>query len=360
MRKIIALLLCCFMLGVIAAAAAETISMTGKVTEIEKYGHAVLDITIEDFDNAGFTLGDIITVKAGTYEGDMPYLNGYYVDRGEYMVRAYPGKTTIAVCVNYGKFAETAEIGVGDPVMLTLKEKGGALTLQEINNLVYTNVRSDYDSDEMFANFRAVVPGKLYRSASPIDNKNNRAGTADQLIRQAGIKTVMNMANNEEEMIACLDADDFASPYYRELFEADHVILLGMPIAYESDEFADGIVQGLSFLAERETPFLVHCTEGKDRAGFANMILEMLAGFSADDMIADYMISYVNYYRIKEATEKYEMIAEKNIKEMMLMVAGLEKGSDLESVDWKTAGEQYLLAHGMSADIVALLEAKLN
>ncbi len=31
--------------------------MTGKVIEVEKYGHALLDITIEDFDRAGFSLG---------------------------------------------------------------------------------------------------------------------------------------------------------------------------------------------------------------------------------------------------------------------------------------------------------------
>ena len=90
-------------------------SVTGKVLEIEKYGHALLDITIEDFNAAGFDLGDIIMVTAGNYTGDMPYFNGYYVDRDEYMVRAYPGQTYIAVCINYGRFADTAGVDVGDP-----------------------------------------------------------------------------------------------------------------------------------------------------------------------------------------------------------------------------------------------------
>ena len=104
----------------------------GKVEQIEKYGHARLDISIDDFNNAGFALGDIVTVSAGSYEGDMPYINGYYVERGEYMLRAFPGDSTIAVCINYGKFAETAGIEVGDPVTIKLKESAGALTLQEI------------------------------------------------------------------------------------------------------------------------------------------------------------------------------------------------------------------------------------
>ena len=76
---------------------AETPSITGTVTAIEKYGHALLDITIEDFSAAGYALGDVVTVKAGQYEGDMPYLNSYYVGNGEFMLRAYPGHTNIDI-----------------------------------------------------------------------------------------------------------------------------------------------------------------------------------------------------------------------------------------------------------------------
>jgi len=136
------LLLCTLLFSLMAPAAVAETSVTGKVTEIEKYGHALLDVTIEDFNNAGFALGDIVTVTAGTYAGDMPYFNGYYVDKGDYMVRAYPGHTCIAVCINYGKFAETAGIGVGDSVSIALTETGGALVVQVLNSLVYTNERA--------------------------------------------------------------------------------------------------------------------------------------------------------------------------------------------------------------------------
>ena len=360
MKRMFALMMCLLMMCGLVPSVAEEISLTGKVTEIEQYGHVQLDITIEDFSNAGFELGDIVTVKAGSFEGDVPCLNGYYVDRGECMVRAYPGRDEIAVCINYGKFAETAGVGVGDPVTLTMKEKSGALALQEINNLVYSNERADYPSDEVFANFRPVVAGKLYRSASPVDNKNNRAETADRLIQAAGIRTVMNLANTDEDIAEFLAAEDFASPCYRDLYESGSVIPLGMSIDFASDEFAEGIVRGLSFLSGRETPFLVHCSEGKDRGGFAAMILEMLAGFSTDNIIADYMLSYVNYYGIQAGTEKYDMIADKNIREMMIMIARVEKGSALDGIDWKTAAERYLAAHGMSMDAITALEEKLR
>ena len=360
MKKILSLLMCVMLLCALLPAGAEEISVTAKVAEIEQYGHAQLDITIEDFNNAGFELGDIITVKAGNYEGDMPYFNGYYVDRGEYLVCAYPRHDYISVCINYGKFAETAGVGVGDPVTLTLKEKGGALTLQDISNLEYSDNREEFESDEVFANFRAVLPGKLYRSASPIDEVSKRASFADPLIQAAGIKTVMNMANSEEQMAEFLAAETFASPYYKSLFDAGKVILLAMPTNFDSDEFADGLIKGLTFLSENEPPYLVHCTEGKDRAGFASMILEMLCGFSTEEILADYMLSYINYYGIRPGTEKYDMIAEKNAIEMMRTIAGLEKGADLSAVDWKAAAEKYLTDHGMSADALATLEEKLK
>jgi len=367
MKKGIALALCMLLMIACLGCAAEdeTVSVTGHVTEIEKYGHALLDITIEDFTNAGFELGDVITVSAGTYTGDMPYFNGYYVDHGEYMVRAYPGHTNIAVCINYGKFAETAGIGVGDQVTLTLKEKAGALTVQEINNLVYSTDRADFESDAVFANFRAVKlgemgEGRLYRSASPVDNSFARAAYANALAEEAGIQAVMNMANTEEEMNAYFAAEDFQSAYYKNLYASGKVIALGLPINFTSDEFGEGIVRGLVFLSENEGPYLVHCTEGKDRAGFASMMLEMLMNASLEEIIADYMLSYENYYGVEPGTEKYQMIAEKNIMEMLRAVAGLEKGASLEGVDLRAAAEAYLTAHGMTAEAIAALRANLK
>ena len=335
----------------------EADAVTGTVTEIEKYGHAVLDVKIEDFNAAGFALGDIVTVTAGEYSADMPYLDGYYVDSGELMLRAYPGKEFLAVCINYGKFNEVAGVEVGDTVSISLKEKEGALALQATYSLKYTNDRADYASDEVFANFRSVIPGKLYRSASPVNNENNRAATADALVKAAGVKTVMNMADTQEEIDEYLAAEDFASPYYKSLLDAKKVAVLGMPVNYASDEFAESLVEGLTFLAQNEGPYLIHCTEGKDRAGCASAFVEALMGASLDEIVADYMKSYENYYGVKPGDDKYDLIAEGNVKEMLRAMAGLEKGADLTGVDLQKAAETYLTAHGMKeVDLKALVK----
>ena len=237
-----------------------------------------------------------------------------------------------------------------------------------MNSLVYTNDRADYESDEVFANFREVTTtgigaGKLYRSASPVDNTFNRAATANALAEAAGIKTVMNLANNEEELAAYAAEEGFASDYYMSLYNNGNVILLASPINFTSDEFAQNIVKGLTFLAQHETPYLVHCTEGKDRAGFTSMILEALAGASEDEIIQDYMQSYVNYYHIdpEKDGEKYDMIAVKNIVEMLKTVTGLSTEEIVsEDIDLAAAAETYLTSHGMAAEDVAALREKLK
>ena len=369
MKKPVSLLLCCALLCLSMPVFAEAAvpSVTGKVIEIEKYGHARLDITVEAFTAAGFELGDIVTVKAGTYEGDMPYFNGYYVDNGEYMVRAYAGHENIAVCINYGRFAETAGIGVGDEVIITMKEKAGALAEQTLNTLEYTNERADYESDEIFANFRMVTAGgigegKLYRSCSPVNGQNERRTIANALAEAASIRSVMNMANSDEELSGHPSGEGFHSPYYMDLVQKGHVIALAMPIDYTSDEFAEGIVKGLTFLAGEETPYLVHCTDGRNRTGFAAMILEALMGASEEEIAADYLTSFENYYHLDPVAdaEKLSVIAEKNIKEMLRAVAGLEKGADLAGTDLAAAAESYLTSHGMEAEALTALTEKLR
>lgn len=349
------------------AAAEGGASVTGKVVTADKYGHALLDITVGDFGTAGFDLGDVVTVKAGTYEGDMPYFNGYYVDVGEPMLRAYPGDETIAVCINYGSFAETAGIAPGDKVTITMKEKAGALAIQEIYSLVYTDRREDYGSDEIFANFREIRAGgigrgRLYRSASPVDNAHGRSDTVNRLIAEAGVRAVLNISDTGEEIRGFAAREGFGSAYYMQLFGNGHVIALGMPVNFASGEFGKNMVKGLTFLAGQETPFLIHCTEGRDRAGFAAMILEALMGASAEEIAADYLTSYVNYYHLDPAADagKMDMIAEKHVREMLRSVAGLEKGADLTGTDLAAAAENYLLSHGMAPDAIETLKEKLG
>lgn len=121
MKKMIALFLVFLLTLSVVPAMAEGPAMDARVVGINEYGHAKLDITEADFSRAGFDLGDIVTVTCGSYIGDVPVFNGYYVDRGGCMMRVDPHEDDISLCINYGNFSEAAGVGAGDAVTIAMK-----------------------------------------------------------------------------------------------------------------------------------------------------------------------------------------------------------------------------------------------
>lgn len=339
----------------------KTQSVTGKVKEIEKYGHALTEISIEDFIKLGYKSGDMVTVVFDNgFVLEAPFLDGYYVDAGKPLVRAYPGQTNIAVCINYGKLNEVARVKTGDKVTIMLTGSQGYLTQYEIRKLKRTNNRADYASNEIFANFRNIVlggipKGVVYRSSSPINNELGRASHSDNLIKQAKINTVVNLADSAENIKTYLAAKDFASPYYADLLKNNRVLCLNMGLAYTSAEFKTSVIKGLVFMSENPGPYLFHCTEGKDRTGFFAALLEALLGVSKDAIVEDYMQSYINYYGVQKGTDKYQVIAG-DVLDMLKLVAG---SADLDKTDLAVAAQKYLLSGGMTVKQIETLKANL-
>jgi len=334
----------------------EPSAQEGTITAFEKYGHALLNIRIDDFLAAGYELGDTLDVKFsnGFEFTGIPFFNGYYVAKGEPMVRAYPGQEFIAVCINYGKVYEVAGLSIGDTVTISLNEKAAALDTQVLNSLSYTNERSDYSSDAVFANYRRVGSSKLYRSCSPVSNEAGRAAYADALIKQAGVKAVLNLADSDDEIKGYIAAEGFASPYYKQLFENGKVVALSMSVDYSSSSFGQTLVDGLKKLETLDGPYLVHCTEGKDRAGFVSALLEALMGYSYDAIVADYMESYSNYYGVSKASDskRYEVIVNNNINGMLKVISG----EQFATADLSIGAKSYLAKYGMTdAQISKLL-----
>ncbi len=100
---------------------------------------------------------------------------------------------------------------------------------------------------------------------------------------------------------------------------------------------------------DKDGPYLVHCTEGKDRTGFVCMLIEMLCGASYQEIVDDYMITYDNYYGITEQKDKakYDIILDKNLIAMMYTVAG-SKTVDLKTADLSALARAYLVKAGMT------------
>ena len=102
------------------------------VMEIEKYGHAVLDVTTADLIAAGYEFGDVVCVRLGDYESTMPFFDGYYSNPGDPLLRGIAPEDNIAVCINYGDFSAENEVKVGDIAEISMVEKAGMRALQEL------------------------------------------------------------------------------------------------------------------------------------------------------------------------------------------------------------------------------------
>ena len=346
-----------------------------------KYGNLYCDCKASAFAEMGYTWGDLVTVKFLNQELVLPVVPTYsYVDTGVpaiIMGKTDTGAPTgyLSFAINMGNFTETygiatkqtdadgnwwwvANEGVTFPIEVTFEmyEQGGYLAEYILRDLQRTNAREDYSdlNDEEFANFRAVTTtgmgkGMLYRSSSPINPEIGRNSYADAAIEAAGVKTIVNLADSKED---AANYEGFADTYYAE----QNVIYLSLGVDFSAADFQAGLAEGLRFMAANEGPYLVHCTEGKDRAGFVNALLECLMGASYEEVVTDYMVTYYNYYRVKPGTDKYTAIAGSNIIKSLQTAFGV---TDLASADLKAEAAEYLKAIGLTDSEIAALTANL-
>jgi protein tyrosine/serine phosphatase len=372
-----------------SAVTTETLGISDyPIVHETEFGGVYIEMTIEDFNALGFEYGDSVDVvfSNGYRLDDIPYYNGYYVDPGNPLLIGYPGYDYIKATVNYGQdLWDTANLKIGaekeekpdtglwlnadleehDTASVYLHEKGKYLDIEQASDIHYKDERDQFPSDEVFANFRAVNMGNLkenviYRSASPCDNQHKRAPFVNDLIEQAGVNAIMDLADTEVKIERYINADDFSSPYFLSLYEDGKVLPIALNMNFYSEEFAAKTAKGFADLSKLETPYLIHCTEGKDRTGFVCMLVEMLAGSDYQAIVDDYMITYDNYYQITKEKDpaRYDVILQRNLIAMMKYVTGADEDG-LKTADLAAAAEKYLLNAGMSEEDLASFKAKI-
>ncbi len=333
-----------------------------------KFGGFYLDIPIADFNASGFSFGDSLNLSLsnGVELSDVPYFNGYYVKTNELLACGYPGYAGVKIGRNNGGDVWD-EFGVDEDtkVCVTLNEAGKYIATQEALNTVYTNVRSDYPSNEAFANFRALSGGRmkenvLFRSASPVDNQYNRAFYVSALMEQNNVRYILNLADSEAEISAYYSHYE-VSPAFSALYESGNVLLMSMNNAYRSDVYKQKVVNGLRELLAHGTPALIHCTEGKDRTGFVCCLIEALCGASYEELLSDYMITYDNYYTISKdnKADQYDALVDVKFNDFALYFADTDDVSVLVDFDYEPAAKRYLLDGGMTEEEISALQALL-
>ena len=338
----------------------STIRIESTVSEETKFGWAIVNLSPEEMEDAGFTLGDScdILFEDGYAINDVPYYNGYYVKNADPVIVAYPGNENISITYNNIGIWDQAGLTEGEAVTITLNTAGKYSDIQEVLGQSYSFDREDYPSAESFCNFRALSGGNLkedyfYRGASPVDSSRGRAPYTDTLIKDAGIQFIIDLADSEEDMEGYMAQEDFDSPYAASLYENGQIILLDMSVDYQSQAYKEKVAEGFRTILTNEGPFYIHCTEGKDRAGFVCLILEALAGADQEELKDDYMMSYYNYYGVspEKTPEKYKAIRELYFDAFTEFLSE----EDAEK-DFTQGAVRYLLEGGMTEEEVTALQ----
>lgn len=380
-RRLFALILCMiipFAISASAFAASDppVLNATATKDDIQPYGNIILSLLCNDILNAGYQYGDVVTVSFLDTSLDLPLCSDYSdVDARDPGLFARPQDTNVKLAINLGDFATAYHIGVCShgqddavtwdyapnvegPVQFTIsmKEAGGYYGMYMAHQLVYSDERSDYPNltDLQFANFRAVTTtgmgqNILFRSASPIDPEYNRNVYADNAIRDAGVTFIMNLADDEKTIQSY---EGYSDTYYSTVSH----IALNTQFNFTEPDFQQRLAKGLRFFAENPGIYLVHCTEGKDRAGLAAALLECLMGATAEEVIADYMVTYYNYYDVTPEEDRYEVIANGNIVKTLCSLFGIDS---LDGADLAACAEQFFGKIGLTEGEIRSLKANL-
>ena len=146
------------------------------------------------------------------------------------------------------------------------------------------------------SNFREITmgkiaPGTLYRSSHPINN-DKQVKEVILAVNHAKIKTVINLSDS----IQSLQSRIIYCPWYKMIYDKNYFIALNVSMKFSimEKEFLGKMQDAVVFMAENDPPYLIHCEAGIDRTGFLSVLLGSFMGAQFDDMVKDYMLSFVD------------------------------------------------------------------
>lgn len=340
------------------------------ISEYPGFGNIFIHISPSDFNKQGFELGDSVNIEFsnGVSFSDIPYYNGYYAKTGNIALVSYPGtQYLIAAICNGGSLWDQARVDENTTARISLSEKKKYLVIQNALDLYEFQNKKVNDSRALFRKVKTgnLKDNTLYRGLSPLDVKNvdKYEKSVDDLIEEAGIKFIINLADTKEEAAEKIESGLTDTSYYKKLFDDGKVANIRLDMNYKSNSFGDKVVEVLKAIAYNEGPYYIHCTEGKDRSGFVCMIIDCLVAANYDEICDDYMKSYeYNFNITKDDTPgKYEIIRGETINDMLRYIAGSDLSRiPLDGIDFVNVAGRYVDTHGMTIEDSDAFYAKLT
>lgn len=170
---------------------------------------------------------------------------------------------------------------------------------------------------------RCISPGRVYRSGNP-----SRAAARDMaFLKSLKIETVLDFRSEAEKgpqesefrrhfdwQPIAVDAGNFSAQEVERLLRAarpDGLEQRMIDIYREFPVSCQPQFHRLLEMAEQDRTFLYHCAAGKDRTGFATLLLLSALGVDRQTILDDYLIS--NTYNAAGNERLYNMFAAKGV-----------------------------------------------
>ncbi|MCD2264135.1 tyrosine-protein phosphatase [Dietzia aurantiaca] len=123
--------------------------------------------------------------------------------------------------------------------------------------------------------------------------------------------------------------------------------------------------RAISAVAASTGTSIVHCTAGKDRTGWTSAILQLLAGVSEEDVVADYLLTQNNTAELTAAIMQYVRVKMPHQADAIEVLMGVEEANIRRSLEAlaKEFGDirRYLVeGAGMDGEAVDALGARLR
>lgn len=233
----------------------------------------------------------------------------------------------------------------------------------------WSNNRSDYDSDSIFANFRAVNCGKLknnyiFRGASPYLN-NERTPYVNNFLEKYDIKNVISLSESNDKITEYTSNPEVSSYFFSTCLKNNEIQDKGLgldSINIKDQNCMKQIIGTFNEIAKSTGNIYIHCQIGRDRTGIYCILVEALADASYEEIVEDYMTSFKNYSFIDEINynEEYNEIKNSYVDSVLCLLTKTSNPANLNNLDLKKATEDLLYSNGMPYKQIKAFENKIS
>ena len=221
--------------------------------------------------------------------------------------------------------------------------------------LSMTENRADYDSDQIFANFRAckggnLKPNYIFRGASPyLDNA--RTLVVNKFLEKHKIKCVISLSEDKASIDKYINAENIRDTYFAQNYKDGNIkdtALNYSGIDLNNTEHVKRLIQSYYDILNSDGNVYVHCAIGRDRTGVYCAMIEALAGASHDEIIDDYMESWKNYSFVsqEETPEIYNSVKQ-NMESILKILDNKKSDKNNRQTNYQDGAIQILKSAGM-------------